>query len=61
MNNPLVLIYIHNRTKNAEKLPCQRRAAGAAQAFGGSFNSVYQIGGYDDRFYEISPQPWYGA
>ena len=45
MNNPLVLIYIHNRRKNAEKLPCQRRAAGAASAFGGSFNSVYQIGG----------------
>ena len=33
MNNPLVPIYIHNRTKNAEKLPCQRRAAGCRTGF----------------------------
>ena len=49
------------QSENAEKLPCQRRAAEAAQAFGGCFTSVCQIGGLTDRFYEISPQTWFGA
>ena len=53
LNTPAQSPYFIER-KNAEKLPCQRRAAGAAQAFGGSFNSVYQIGGFTMNIRDFS-------